>query len=212
MIFAVSILSGLLILDKYAVGIFGLSQPLGSGLIFGFIFGDISKSITLGAYLQLLYLATLPIGRHIPPDGELGGITGLAIHVLYPDLPLSIPLFFAILTSLFSSYTDILFRQFNNLLYRKGVAAASQERVGAAIRFHLLGLPVAFLRGFATVLLMLIIVGQINLNSIIWPDAVTVVPIAIGFASGLILFFKLRHIIYLLGGVMLGWIFQFLAG
>ncbi|RKX68759.1 hypothetical protein DRP53_10075, partial [candidate division WOR-3 bacterium] len=145
-----ALLSGLLILDKYAIGIFGLSQPIGAGLIFGLAFGRLSECIILGAYLQLIYLALLPVGRYIPPDGELGGITGLAIHILYPQFPLIVPFFFAVITSIFSGYTDTIFRQFNNLLYRKGIQAAAQEQITTVINLHLLGLPVAFSRGFIT--------------------------------------------------------------
>ncbi|HIE05776.1 MAG TPA: hypothetical protein EYP58_03140, partial [bacterium (Candidatus Stahlbacteria)] len=135
----VSLIGGLLILDKYAIGIFGFSQPIVAGLIFGSLFGDLQTFIVLGAYLQLIYIAMLPIGRSIPPDGELGGITGLAIHALFPDLPLSVPLFFAIGTSVFSGYSDILFRHFNNTLYRRGISAATTKQIDQTINFHFLG-------------------------------------------------------------------------
>lgn len=211
MSFLISLISGVLILDKYAIGIFGFSQPIVSGMIFGLVFGDLKGFLILGSFLQLIYLSMLPIGRSIPPDGELGGITGLAIHALYPGMPIVVPFFFAVAASIFSGYTDVVFRQFNNILYRKGISAAKKGNISEVVNFHLLGLPVAFIRAFLTVFVMLTIAGFLKPAPYIWSSAVPIVPTAIGFASGLYLFFKKRHILYLIGGVAVGWVLQFLV-
>jgi mannose/fructose/N-acetylgalactosamine-specific phosphotransferase system component IIC len=65
-----SVIGSGIILDKYAFGEFGISQPIIAGAIIGTLFGDLQTGIFIGAILQLIFLVGLPIGRDIPPDGQ----------------------------------------------------------------------------------------------------------------------------------------------
>lgn len=68
----VPILAGaLLSLDKQVFGPFMLGRPLVTGFVLGLVTGEIGYGIWLGLSVELLWLATLPLGGQLIPNAGL---------------------------------------------------------------------------------------------------------------------------------------------
>ncbi len=77
-----ALLGGLLALDRVAVGQFGLSQPVVTGPIVGWVLGEPGMGLLVGGLLQLLYTGALPVGASVPPDEATATLVGTAAAVL----------------------------------------------------------------------------------------------------------------------------------
>lgn len=75
---ALALLGGLLALDRVAVGQFGVSQPVVTGPLVGWLLGDPGTGLLVGGLLQLLYAGALPVGASIPPDETTAALVGTA--------------------------------------------------------------------------------------------------------------------------------------
>lgn len=75
---AVSILCGL---DRTAAGQFMVCRPIVAAPLTGWLLGEITIGLQIGAMLELLWLGRLPVGAAIPPDDSqvAVGCTFLAI-------------------------------------------------------------------------------------------------------------------------------------
>lgn len=71
-----ALLGGLCYLDRTAACQFMLHRPLVVASLMGAIFGNLAAGAQVGAVLELLYIARLPVGASIPPDD-----TGAAVFV-----------------------------------------------------------------------------------------------------------------------------------
>jgi PTS system mannose-specific IIC component len=69
-----AVLGGLCYLDRTAACQLMLHRPLVVATLMGAIFGNFTAGAQVGAVLELLYLARLPVGASVPPDD-----TGAAI-------------------------------------------------------------------------------------------------------------------------------------
>jgi mannose/fructose/N-acetylgalactosamine-specific phosphotransferase system component IIC len=202
-----SLTAALILLDKYAFGEFGISQPLIAGTILGALFGNLEAGIFIGAMLQLIFLAGLPIGREIPPDGQSGGIIGVGSYLLLrasnaPGHALLAAVLFALIGALIGGQMEIVTRRFNEKMYRGFLRSQT-----CLARCHLLGILTAFIRGLAVVIPFFVISYLVTIP----PSLPTLdrsllmtISISIGFANGLYLFFKRSKIIYIIAGVLCG--------
>ncbi len=68
------LLGGICYLDRTAAFQLMLHRPLIAATLMGTIFGDFTAGAQVGAVLELIYLARLPVGASLPPDD-----TGAAI-------------------------------------------------------------------------------------------------------------------------------------
>ncbi|MEO0225909.1 MAG: PTS sugar transporter subunit IIC, partial [candidate division WOR-3 bacterium] len=82
LIIILSLIGGLIMLDKYAIGEFGVSQPIIACPLIGLFFGAPEAGLTLGVLLQLIFFSNLPIGRSIPPDAQAGAVLSIASFIL----------------------------------------------------------------------------------------------------------------------------------
>jgi len=69
-----TLLGGLCYLDRTAACQFMLHRPLVVSTLVGAVFGNLAAGAQVGAVLELLYIARLPVGASVPPDD-----TGAAI-------------------------------------------------------------------------------------------------------------------------------------
>ena len=69
-----ALLGGLCYLDRTAACQFMLHRPLVVSTLVGAVFGNLAAGAQVGAVLELLYIARLPVGASVPPDD-----TGAAI-------------------------------------------------------------------------------------------------------------------------------------
>ena len=63
-----TLLGGLCYLDRTAACQIMLHRPLVVATLMGAVFGNLAAGAQVGAVLELLYLARLPVGASIPPD------------------------------------------------------------------------------------------------------------------------------------------------
>ncbi|NLI98972.1 hypothetical protein GX441_09995 [bacterium] len=145
------LISGIILLDKYSVGEFGISQPLLSASILGFAAGDFSKGVLLGLLLQPLWIVELPIGRKVPLDGQASGIAGAVVFftlILIGKVPFEKAAFAAIvlasIMSILGGWLDLVQRKINGYISLRIERATSLWEVAFV---HAAALDVAFLRG-----------------------------------------------------------------
>jgi len=78
-IILISLLLGLMNLDTMSIGQFMLHRPLVIGALLGWLFGDLSTGLYIGAVAELLTLERVPMGADIPPNAAISA--GIAISV-----------------------------------------------------------------------------------------------------------------------------------
>ena len=202
-----SLIGATIMLDKYAFGEFGLSQPIVAGTIIGVIFGNISLGIFVGAIIQLVFLGGLPIGRDIPPDGQAAGIIGCGSYfLLKTSNPLEHSLFlafiFALLGGIIGGAMEIYTRRYNEKLYQIFI-----RRKNLLYVCHFAGLATAFIRSFC-LLLPFFLLASIFIIPNAFPqltkELLTIIGVSVGLANGIYLFIKRTTIIYLICGVLCG--------
>lgn len=206
-IIGVILLGAIILLDKFAFGEFGISQPIMIGTIFGAVFNDIQSGILVGAGLQLIFLGGLPIGRDIPPDGQGAGIVGCAsffmlrfAHPLGQSLLLA--LLFALVASICGGAMEIAARRFNEKLSR-----AFKKKFSCLTVYHLSGLISAFVRNVCIITPFILIASFIPLPAQfpqLSPLLFLIITTGIGVANALYLFLKRSTIPYIIIGGLCG--------
>lgn len=200
-----SLLGAFILLDKYALGEFGFSQPVIAGTIIGALFGDVWFGIFLGAMIQLVFLGGLPIGRDIPPDGQAAGIITVTSYFLLRNYnTLGHSLFVASILGLTGGIgggvLDIYARRVNEMLYRRFV-----QHEECLYLCHAAGLLTAFGRGVLLFLPIFIISGLLVVPDVvpqITKDTLTIIGMSLGLANGFYLFVKVKTAVYLfIGGI-----------
>lgn len=76
-----SLAGGLIALDTTAVLQGLISQPLISGIILGWLTGNIALGLHMGLLLQLLWLNQLPVGAAKIPEGNLASIIAVIVTI-----------------------------------------------------------------------------------------------------------------------------------
>lgn len=206
-VLVLSLIGAVIILDKYAFGEFGISQPVVSGTIIGAIFGDLATGIFLGAMIQLIFLGGLPIGRVIPPDGQAAGIIGCGSYFLLRPFnaighSFFVALILALLGALIGGIMEFYTRRFNEKL-----SHLIMRKENCLSVYHLAGLATAFLRGFCLFLPIFIVASSISIPALfpaLTRESVMIIGISIGLANGIYLFVKKTTIIYTIIGAVCG--------
>ena len=84
---AVSILGGFLCLDRTCLQIM-VSRPVVVAPLFGWVLGDVLTGLTIGAFLELLWVDKQQIGIYVPPNDSLLAIVIVtALLLAFPQLP-----------------------------------------------------------------------------------------------------------------------------
>ena len=173
-----SLLLGLLSLDVSAVGQFMLSRPIVVGPLVGLVTGHVELGLTMGALIELLWIADVPVGAHLPLDlcmlsgisvafaCELVGRGGNAEAAITYALGIVIPL------ALFSTQAEIELRKF----HVRWVHFAQRMAFGSHLKtFEWVNWAVItelFLKGFLMALLGLTVVHLSANFFFILPDKV----------------------------------------
>ncbi|KPJ74554.1 hypothetical protein AMJ52_00095 [candidate division TA06 bacterium DG_78] len=203
-VFVLAIIAAIILLDKYAVGEFGVSQPIISGTIIGAIFGDISSGIFLGALLQLIFLGESPFGGDIEPDGQAAGIIGTGSYfLLVSSNPLEYSLFlaivFALVGGIIGGVLNMYAHVYNEKLYR-----VFMEKKHLLYVCHFAGLVTAFLRGLCLLLPIFILAHIVTIPRAfpqLTKELLMIIGLSVGLSNGLYLFVKKSTILYLCGGI-----------
>ena len=202
-----SLLGSVIILDKYALGEFGVSQPIITGTIIGAICGDVWFGIFLGAMVQLIFLGGLPIGRDVPPDGRAAGIiTVTSYFLLRGNNTLGHSLFVAAVLGLvggiLGGVLEIYARRFNEKLYARFIHHEENLYI-----CHTAGLLTAFGRGLC-LFLPIFIFSKLFVIPGLFPQVhgqtMAIIGISLGLANSFYLFVKVKTTVYLLIGGICG--------
>lgn len=202
-----SVIAALIMLDKYAIAEVGISQPIVSALILGWLFGNVHEALMVGAIFQLIFLSGLSIGREIPPDGQLAGLVGVGAFFLLlprhnPATALFVCLELGLVASLIGSAFDIYVRQLNERLYHHFMR--QRARLAAC---HFAGLATAFGR---VLILGMVFYGVASLATVpieipaAYVGHATTVGVALGLANGMFLFFRRKTLVPAMIGLVCG--------
>ena len=156
-------------LDRTAAFQFMVSRPIVAAPLTGWLLGEPMTGLQVGAMVELLWLARLPVGAAVPPDdtqvavgatalaaclGTFWGIPGLAFNILATLV--SLPLGKA------GQFFDRHARQANGRLFHEAELALEKGDLKAVERNHLWGLLHFGLASLGTYL-MIIALGGIAL-------------------------------------------------
>ncbi|MEA3312367.1 MAG: PTS sugar transporter subunit IIC [candidate division WOR-3 bacterium] len=190
------ILSGVLMLDKYSFGEFGVSQPLVAASVLGFAAGDFVSGALLGVLLQPVWLLQLPIGRKVPLDAQAAGISGAV--AFFTMRILANPAFeaaalaaivVAAAASVWGGWFDRYVRRLNGVLARRLEQISHRRRL---LFLHIAALDISFLRGVLLALLAagigIVILPLLKLLPLISLERLFAATLSVGLASGLVLF------------------------
>ncbi|MDR2386605.1 MAG: PTS sugar transporter subunit IIC [Deltaproteobacteria bacterium] len=89
-IFWALVLAAILNLDRLALGQNAFWRPLVAGLVFGLMLGQVKLGLTLGLWVEVLWLARLPLGGTLIPNGALAltaALVGLTGSLYFLKLP-----------------------------------------------------------------------------------------------------------------------------
>ena len=158
-VIGISFVGGILGLDRTAAGQFMVSQPVVAGPVTGWLLGDVTTGLVIGATLELIWLLDLPVGSFVPADATIVTVSACAIAVLGPGGgTLPVIGFSLLLTTAMVPITmqaDSLIRKWNSKLVEKALSSTAEKRARAVSRLHLSGLPVFFLKSFVLCLMII---------------------------------------------------------
>ena len=169
----VSLLGGLLGLDGTAVGQFMVSRPIVAGALVGWVLGEPTLGITIGAILELYLLVSFPTGGARFPEGSTATVVAVAAASavgVTGAMPLAIG--FGLVWGQLGGETITGLRHLNSRLAPEpGDASHGPDRIVAA---HLVAILLDFGRG-ALVTASGIAVGRLAVRTLTqsWPLSAT---------------------------------------
>ena len=97
-------------------GLFHIHRPLVTGLVLGWILGDIQTGLITGATLELVAMGMVPLAGAQPPNMVIGGLIGVSFAIiskLPPEAAVAIAIPFAIaaqgcVTLIFTAFSPLM--------------------------------------------------------------------------------------------------------
>jgi mannose/fructose/N-acetylgalactosamine-specific phosphotransferase system component IIC len=159
-ILGIALTGGILGLDRTAAGQFMLSQPIVAGPLTGWLLGDPTAGIVIGATLELIWVLDLPIGTFVPANATVETVSATAIAALGSPGGASLPVigFSIVLTMALVPITmkaDGLVRQWNSRLADAAFAESDGPGGSVLARIQYAGIALFFLKSFALYILFL---------------------------------------------------------
>ncbi|OGW40412.1 MAG: hypothetical protein A2X58_04735 [Nitrospirae bacterium GWC2_56_14] len=156
----VALVGGLIGLDRTAAGQFMISQPIVAAPLAGWLLGDATAGLIIGAMLELIWVLDMPIGSFVPANATVSAVTATAVAALTSPggAPRSV-LGFCILLSVgtvpFTMMADTYVRTWNSRLLDAAHAADGADVARSLSRAHLTGLLAFFLKSVVLYVLLL---------------------------------------------------------
>jgi mannose/fructose/N-acetylgalactosamine-specific phosphotransferase system component IIC len=159
-IVAVAFVGGVIGLDRTAAGQFMVSQPIVAAPVTGWMLGDVTTGLVVGAVLELIWVLDVPIGTFVPADASIGAVSATAIAILGSGGTASPDVigFSILLTTVMVPLTmmvDVIVRKRNSGLAEHALAAPGEDASRKLARAHLSGLIGFFMKSFILYLLIL---------------------------------------------------------
>jgi PTS system mannose-specific IIC component len=156
---AIAIAGGVIGLDRTAVGQFMFSQPVVAAPLTGWVLGDPTAGIIIGAILELIWVLDMPVGTFVPADATISAVSATSIAVLGSTGGVTLPVigFSILLTVAMAPVTmkaEALVRHWNSrcadaVLTRQGETRCALQRA------NLSGVVMFFLKSFVLYLVFL---------------------------------------------------------
>jgi PTS system mannose-specific IIC component len=145
-------LGGLLGLDGTAVGQFMVSRPLVAGALAGWLLGDVSAGVAIGATLELYQLVSFPTGGARFPEASTATVVAVGAAAPFPDVgafPIAVAL--GLVWGHLGGASVSLQRALNTRLTPEATADASWGSVAPSVvaARHALAVVMDFARGAA---------------------------------------------------------------
>ena len=154
-------LLGLVSLDATAVGQFMVSRPIVVGPLVGALMGDTGLGLALGALCELIWMADLPVGAHLPIDLTLlaGVATAMAVELTHmnvgADAAITYSICVVIPLAALASEAENLMRKFNIRLVRGAQQNVESGRLDRFEWINAIVLLALFLKACLTAFLAL---------------------------------------------------------
>lgn len=206
-------LCGMVLLDKWAVGELGFSQPIVACPLLGWAMGIPEAGLALGAALQLVWVAALPLGKSRPLDYQGAGVGAvLGYRVLTLAVPnagegklMFVALVVAVVGGVLGEFLDSIHKRLNNSIFEAGVRAATPSGLVGA---HLSGVLTSWMRG---VVLAALLTGIAFAAARLVPvlpafsrAEVLGVTLAVGLGGAVRMFVNLRRVPWFAAGGAVG--------
>lgn len=153
LILSVSIIGGIIGLDRTAAGQFMISQPIVAGPLIGWFLGDVITGLIVGAVLELLWVMDMPIGTFVPADSTIAAVWATAVSIIGSGGAASASVIgFSILFTIaivpVTMKADAIIRKRNAMLAKQAVLSVGGDAASNLARAHLTGLFAFFLKSF----------------------------------------------------------------
>lgn len=138
----ISLLAGIAGVDLFN-GLTHFHRPLVTGVIVGFILGDVKTGLIAGATFELIWLGAVPVGGAQPPNVVIGGIIGTVFAILTKQPPatavgIAIPFAVAV-----QACITLLFTMFSPVMHRADIYAENADTSGIE-KINYLGMLILF--------------------------------------------------------------------
>ncbi len=153
LVLAAALIGGLIGLDRTAVGQFMVSQPLVAGPLTGWLLGDVTSGLVIGAVLELIWVLDLPVGTFVPADSTVAAVSATAIAAIGGGGGAELPVigFSLLLTVIMVPVTmlaDHIMRRRNRRIPELALGAGGRPTEASVTGWHLAGLIAFFLKSF----------------------------------------------------------------
>ena len=187
-----------------------IHRPLVTGLVVGWILGDVQTGLITGATLELVAMGMVPLAGAQPPNMVIGGVIGVSFAIiskLPPEAAVAIAIPFAIaaqgcVTLIFTAFSPLMHKADRWCMEGKTSAIAALNYAGMATHgafFALVTfLPIYFGASSAQAIVEAVpawILGGLGVAGGMMP--------AIGFAMLLEIMLKKEYIAFMLAGFIL---------
>ncbi|MBF0528160.1 MAG: PTS sugar transporter subunit IIC [Deltaproteobacteria bacterium] len=172
----VSLIGGLLALDRTAAFQVMISRPIVSGLITGLILGCPVTGAIMGALTELTWINSLPLGGDMPPNESMATIiTTAAVILTWPYAGdatreyLAFGFLFGPPWARLAFIVEIHTRRINGTLAHLAVIAADKNQLRRVYYYNLAGLSLAFLTsaGYIFIGLIITIFAMTNIHPLL---------------------------------------------
>jgi mannose/fructose/N-acetylgalactosamine-specific phosphotransferase system component IIC len=232
-IFWIAILGGFINLDYTVFAQIMISRPIVTAPLCGYILGMLLNSpleglnigLVMGAFLELLWLNTLPVGASVPPNVCIASTFGISLFLLIREeitvdinLLMMVVIIEAFIVGLLGGRLDKLYRDiFNKKIARKIINYVDEGKIWGLEVFNDFSVFIHFLYGFLLCFLLIValIYPTIALINFL-PDKIikglliakSLLPL-FGIAVAINMFFTKRSFSYLIIGFILAFICRF---
>jgi mannose/fructose/N-acetylgalactosamine-specific phosphotransferase system component IIC len=152
-VLGIAFAGGVIGLDRTAAGQVMISQPIVAGPVTGWMLGEPTAGIIVGAALELIWVLDMPVGTFVPADATIGTISATAIAALGTPSGAPLPLIgFSILLSTamvkMTMKAEGVVRTWNSRFVEKAMSTSGTNRGSALFRAQCAGLMLFFLKSF----------------------------------------------------------------